>query len=681
LDKVKGCFDTYQIDQKIIDAIITNLELIQDIYPYVDVARNPPQNMQRRNPVNYATALATLKNTLAQSNRLASKVFPATMKFISSFHDGHFSMTVFENEVANMLAEVAGVLPFLWSYAPDDNGVFHVRIAAKMPNYFLDNATQNLMSEKYWDESVTVTSIDNQDPLEFLGGFFGEYNEMKSLQGSLALSQLMENSGFWLYNYPSDNVFKNHTIRYSDGTQIVFHTGFINAANTRKRGLDEGIFNPKTFVTLNQEMKVMKELMKQKQEKGKVQTEAPSKAVRDSGILCGATNGFNYVRVETFGSDPDVFARTVKSCAAYFDNNDYPIAIIFPVNGGGYGVSEAVLFQAFMPNADNRYLAAIRKTDTNYNITMDPEYGYVYSFSDYDGNNCYDYQYNRIGTFWEESVIDNLGNGVTHNRTKKTYIAQKNYLYDTFTNAMKKNIRKPTDIVVVTDGYCFSACSLFVNNVIRAGSAIVTGMGPTYPNDTRFVAAQCPSSVISPEGMFEEADDNNKLGLQFTTTFFETYNISEKKDEIYPGDYDTLRIDKHLGLYEYFSSRDVETSEIIKYVKVVHEEFKTKCNPANKRLFMVTDNCTVSDEHALDVGYPCGSNGEWDRSQCKISTCDQGYVVDFENNKCVPNKCDYRHSVNPGPQPEPPQPASSCIVRPIIGLFSFVLLALFFLIH
>jgi len=278
----------------------------------------------------------------------------------------------------------------------------------------------------------------------------------------------------------------------------------------------------------------------------------------------------------------------------------------------------------------------------------------------------------EVEQFWKQEEKDTFGKAV-HTRTKKFFECFESSFDYIAKYSLKKHIRKPTEIILATDGFCFSACSFFVYNSIRAGSAIVAGYGVTAPGDEQFVASQCPSRVITPASYFSDLANLNRVaGVDVRSTFLESYNVSANMDEIIPADYDILRIDKHCGYYENF---DPNTTELLQHIKAVYEEFKTKCNPANKRLFLVNENCTSKDPNALFSGYVCGSNGEWDKKTCKISSCKPGYTVDFDNNKCVRNPCDPRMPYVPAQSSssEKPVPVSSVTsssnsLYPMIGM-------------
>jgi len=172
----------------------------------------------------------------------------------------------------------------------------------------------------------------------------------------------------------------------------------------------------------------------------------------------------------------------------------------------------------------------------------------------------------------------------------------------------------------------------------------VTGVGGYNPGDELFVASQNPSTVLNMSIVPWLGPYISSSGVNFHSTFVETFPVIRGDTKLIPRDYSLSYIDKHLGVYPTESSLSTEynskiVEDIIQKALLVREEFQESCNPNNSRLLFVTDECSSSDEHALFVGYPCGSNGKWDKTKCLISSCQYGYHVDFYNNRCVPVHC------------------------------------------
>ena len=93
-------------------------------------------------------------------------------------------------------------------------------------------------------------------------------------------------------------------------------------------------------------------------------------------------------------------------------------------------------------------------------------------------------------------------------------------------------MRKPTDILIFTDGYSFSARSTFIKKVQLNGGAIIIGYRGN-PNLNKFDSSQSPSSVFSTE---DSKDDLSKqitnLGFSLRYIIKEYFNKKDIKDEL-----------------------------------------------------------------------------------------------------------------------------------------------------
>jgi len=700
---VKECFDDYQVPQDFVDTLSEAFDMIGDIYPYVDIARHPPDDKYFIT-VDYNKGLADLKTAFKSSGNVLKNIVRPAQKFVAQFRDGHFGLKfsgMKQNDTKNLFATVYAHVPFNWDLHYDDKGKASIRLSLnKWSEHFLDETTQKLIEDK---ESVSVESFDgNNEVVKLFPDFFGEYNMMKSVQGRLQYSRMMFDQGFALLRFPLDDgiLFNNHTIVFADGETFTFSMGFTNQKN--KKSVRDAI-PPETnslfsFATMKQEQELRR----------KLETYNPDllfnkKNVKDNEpdyVHCEVLEEeqLNFLTIHTFMPDDTstegilLFVGQIGVCAGRFDENEYPIVIVLPTNGGGVGLIEQTLEFFFMPNSGNEEVAACRKTDLNRIVAVDE--GYYEEFANL--TNCVKFNANTTAQAFETTEIDIFGD-VEHKRTRKVFAPGNTYAQLFYDGRMKKHVRKPTDIILATDGFCFSSCSFLVDNVIRGGKAIVTGYGSAAPGDEQFVAGQCPSSVIQ-LGEYFMSENLTRNGITFTVTFSESYNVSATMNETIPGDYEILRIDKHLRYHNWnFNPDKPNYTDMAPYIKAVHEEFKTKCNPLNKRLFLVDDNCTVSDPNALTAGHPCKSDKTWDTTKCLISTCKPGFIVDFDNNKCVEQLCDYRppptpssskQSASSSKAPVPPAhssskvPASgSTMVNPMFGIVMFILSILAYFVY
>jgi len=641
LELVKECFDTYTVPQEFTDSIILALETAGDIYPYVDIAKNPPSPTPGYfNTVDYNKELEQLKKDFVSYNGSLKEIAKSTRKFIAQFHDSHFILLYGTGtKTKNIFAAVSAVTPFSWDLQNDDDKKASVHLSTTQFTAALGEDVFKLISSKA-QNNTAVKDVDGKDPYDFFYNLFGEYNDMKSYQGKLQYTKFASANGFSILEAPLDDdiLFNNHTVTFVDGDSFVFSFVIVNQKNPApsRDMIDLGLKpSPRSFVTFDQEIEARRIL-----ENYEPKIISQNRLRDNKFIPCGTVGEMNFMVVSTFSVGNqyvEQFVDEMASCVASFEKNDFPISVVMAMNGGGLIVLSQLLQDFLMPNTDERFLVAARKTDSNKELLV--TYQAMSEMANMD-NGCAKFKTDsEIEKAYEITETDKFGN-VEHKRTKKYFLASTNTIKAYMSKFMKK-ARKPTDIIVATDGYCFSACSIFTNNVIRQGAAIVTGYGSTTPGDTQFVAAQCPSSVIQPVQIFDRLKNISEHGIDIRVTFAESYNISTDMKETIPGDYDVLRIDKHLKFYNSFPSES-DYPLFIAALKNTHEEFKTKCNPLNKRLLLV-DNCAVSDPNALTTGHPCSAEGTWDNSTCLISTCKPGYSVDFDNNKCVKNICDYRY--------------------------------------
>ena len=57
----------------------------------------------------------------------------------------------------------------------------------------------------------------------------------------------------------------------------------------------------------------------------------------------------------------------------------------------------------------------------------------------------------------------------------------------------------------------------------------------------------------------------------------------------------------------------------------------------NKNLILFNSNCTFKEN--ILGGNPCGDDGEWNTSVCVPSYCDNNYIFDKKNQKCIFDNC------------------------------------------
>ena len=205
-----------------------------------------------------------------------------------------------------------------------------------------------------------------------------------------------------------------------------------------------------------------------------------------------------------------------------------------------------------------------------------------------------------------------------------------------------KNPRKPTDIIVFTDGFSFSATSIFLKFLQHSGGAITVGYfgNPKKRDKVVFDSSQSPSTIISTSKLanfssdFKELNQKYKLNMQFAyMQSFYDYNSSFS----FPLEYEITPVDETMLLFENFNE-STNLDKFVEYGIKIREKYKTECNSNNKKLYLLDEKCHFEDKH-MHGGYICGTDGKWDLTKCVPTYCDINYIFDHVNQKCVFNYC------------------------------------------
>jgi hypothetical protein len=229
------------------------------------------------------------------------------------------------------------------------------------------------------------------------------------------------------------------------------------------------------------------------------------------------------------------------------------------------------------------------------------------------------------------------GEKITHKRTKifdLSFAEQKN-----FTKYKKKtNLRKPNEIIIFTDGFSYSATSIFIKGIQLNGGAIIVGYGGN-PNKNKFDASQSPTPVYSTENAEDQLSKNiESFGFSLTYPMMEMFSKLDSEKDIetnYPLEYQINPIDERVQLFNSYD--DSNYQEFVDKALEIFKRYETKCNPNNKNLLFITEKCKFKDKK-MHGGYICNNVGTWSKT-CAASYCDNGYYFDRINQKCIKNSC------------------------------------------
>ena len=258
------------------------------------------------------------------------------------------------------------------------------------------------------------------------------------------------------------------------------------------------------------------------------------------------TNGVNVMRINNFGgtSDSDASLDVAEKCAYLFDQNEYKIVIIFPRNGGGNPIIGYNIIELISPYILTRNSLRIKK-DKNMDLFIDL-YNSLDLFVEINSTNKVN------GTYVNDSFVSEKYGDQTE-EFSKPFAWRVNQAK---IEKIKKNLkhkRTPTEIVIMTDGFAYSAASGFMKNAYKSGAGIIVGYNgnPNLP-DELFDLSQSPSAVFgfgNFKYIYPEIYENTVkylIGLQSITCIASYHEFQESH---IPQEYDVQIVDKRIKLY------------------------------------------------------------------------------------------------------------------------------------
>ena len=318
----------------------------------------------------------------------------------------------------------------------------------------------------------------------------------------------------------------------------------------------------------------------------------------------------------------------LDECFKNFYQNNYPIIVIEDHNTGGQLKFAVALIKYIQPRISKPFVTsgkatnAIKEQIFSSGQNLDPETCIPYTEKDDILNG-------------EQEIYSN---GVIHHRTRNfdsSDILEK-LQFEILTQ--KKNIRKPTEIIVFTDGYSFSCGSVLIKRLQKYGTAIIVGYNSRLNDQTKFDASQSNSQVSDFEN-HKNVKNLADLGYNMQMAYIEEFNPNNNNENEVPEEFLIYPVDEMSKIYKPY--KDEIYDRFIKEGKDIiakYNKIEGECNPDNKYLYFETDKCDNIIEKGHG-GYLCGTDGKWNTSNCIISYCDEGYILSDNRTHCLENPC------------------------------------------
>ncbi|KAL7718964.1 VWFA domain-containing protein [Entamoeba marina] len=618
------CIDSVETTEEFNTNLVNSLKVLLETYVYKDIMKSPPQ------PNGYSSyyEIVNIDERLNDINVTETSMYTFYREIKDIFHDIHdlhLSFTLTSNSTNDYgFDSFYAVLPF--SIEIENNGTeayFIPNTAAKTYGFTIPETLTN-------NENVTIKTVNDKTPFEWIREFGDNYTGLKSPHGKFTYAlETMATVSLAQIPLTKDILSTPITVVYENGDELtlsyeMFCIRLNSVSDSTKEAITKKItrknLSPLTIGDLIEMPKLADETVYDYQS-------------TDGTFACKTYDDdekqINTITITSFHPADaylQSYLNTLGQCFKQFDSNDYPISVILPMNGGGLVAISQYVEQFLAPHSDVRITNSERISSGTANCLDN-----LYDGSLHNISNCESVTDFSTTELYTNPNVDTFGE-YEHKRTQPTTYNPVNILQLSF-----DKIRKPTEIVVFTDGFCYSACSLLTKDLKEKGNAIIVGFEGDPEGDLNlFDAGQSPTFVIgSASTNLAESDFITEIGGTLQISFVETYVTNYEYDETIPREFIIDPIDERIHIYKYDETKlDTFAESALEII----EKYKTSCNADNDKLHLIKEWSVSSDsvDHAY-VGYLC-DDGVWSTVQTP-TYCDDGYFLDLNTRKCVENVC------------------------------------------
>ena len=655
-----------KVDKSDLDNIITKLsDGFEEAYAFYTLSKNPPKTEYPDITYNKVD----IKEELKKINTTDKSFYSFLQEFLKVFgkiKDGHTTILLTGiNDFTKIFykSSISFYLPVIFNIKNDTNGIPRMYSKPNI-NTTLNNLFNNsLHLYEIINSSINspIKTINGEDPFDFISKFGSEFRDVRNPHGSFTLKinsinktplfilpLYKENLTNFTVVYENDlnfttdlfivsnqNIFLKHNI-----TPIQTINNFLLNSNIFENILNDFIFIPEIKELPYELMK----LNKYGQFEFKLDSHLNSLngsslswkdwnyTTPDDFFKCRVDkeNELNVYFIRSFAPGANStfakFANTIINCTNLFDGNDFKTILITSMNGGGLVALSEFLLQMISPYTSINIYSSIRATSSIKSNYRD--------------------LFNEINECKIKSQVDILNKVKSINYGNETeYITEPFIMVSQnlrkISDEIRKSLkhkRKPTEIIVFTDGFSFSATSMLIKYLQYYGGGIVVGYFGNPKINTTFDSSLSPSAIISMSQLaiwnhnFKELMEKYKINLQFAyfQSFTEPSNIS------IPLEYVVTPVDERMTLYENFNESNYHI--FVEKAKEIFAKYQKKCSKINKNLVLFNSKCTFQEKN-LNGGNPCGDDGEWNTSICVPSYCDNNYIFDKKTQKCTFDNC------------------------------------------
>ena len=501
-------------------------------------------------------------------------------------------------------------------------------------------------------ENISLVSISDTDPFDFIQNFGKEFYDMKNPHARFSL--MLRNIHIFYLNMIPLDMNETSNINFSfgedeeDNLSISYHIIKPNNIFNKK---EVNLIDKKEFDEFfEQEMKgkqgfgnifeIKNKFLNIKNIYKNINSEKNEDEIewnyKSDGLYCKVDeeNKLNiFLQTKFYEEDSDANFYFIKNCVDLFYSNDYKIIGIESNCLGGSFMISYIFEQLLQPKLYFKYNLAQRSSSFNY------LYYQKYRNEISNPDTCL--PFDNINDFLGPEE-DDYGQDIIHSRTKvySALFKPKVHSINEYRKRLLKegNKKKPTDILIFTDYSSSGAAGLFIKTLQNNGGAIIAGYLGNPKIEQDFDSTESVSLYENFQGteineMFKRNGFDIK-SVSYAENFGKEYKNAEKT--IYPMEYEINKVDERTNIiHEFnFNSYNEFILEAQKIFKKYNEE--NKCSSNNPNLLFENEKCYNSEENIYG-GYIC-ENGEWSNI-CDNFYCDVGYYYNIETKKCEIDPC------------------------------------------
>ena len=584
--------------------IISNITELLDYYVYLDIAKKPPENLN----IEPVDLIKELKNI--NTNNISFYDFSKNvLKIIKSSKDYHLDV------IFRYLYYFFYISPVNFFIKTENNINY---LCLKLNKEYEEFINTELIEEILKVENLKIIKINNyNEPFDFIQNFGMQLLKSKHAQFSYNLKNI--NIGNF-NQYPFSNTdLENIEIIFENNKTIKYNFSIVDASENKEKNGKKKILigtNKKEISNKKIEWDLnFEDILKYKEDK---------------------KNLVNVIYQKNFKFKDLSYYYLYGEIMEKMNNNNYPIIVIQDLNNGGEG-----------------FYAHILGKILNFNLVKAKQIvGYRFNektkeaFKNEDVMNLNNCKEEKLKQYFNYPSIDNYGNNIIHKRTNFTYGFDLFGMHYYLRNYTRKN-RKPTEILIFTDGYSFSTSSVFTKDIQEYGNGIIVGYNGNPSNKSKydkFDSSQSPSGSITVNSLNKNLSNNlKKYNIDMSVSFLELFNDNYQNNNIIhiPREYEITKIDERSSIYGSYDDERYE--EFIKEGLFFINKYNNTdyCNKDNQKLLLISEKCKFENSYTFG-GYACDKNGKWNKVNCQKSYCDEGYFFDNYKNKCVKDPC-YRN--------------------------------------